>query len=196
MNPANADLQALQQGDDGALSRLIARWKQPLFAFAWRYLHNTADAQDLVGKVFVRLYEQRGRLNVEANLSAWLFTILANLCHNQRRWRLRHATLSLDAPDGAIDSDRTLADTVPLEAPAPDRLLERAEAIDALTAAIDRMPHDLKVALLLHHYEHLSYAEIGQITGCSERGVETRLYRARQHLRAELTPFLREVAEP
>jgi RNA polymerase sigma-70 factor (ECF subfamily) len=57
-----------------------------------------------------------------------------------------------------------------------------------------RLPHDLKTALLLHHYEQLSYREIGSVVGCSERGVETRLYRARQRLREELAGFLRETA--
>jgi RNA polymerase sigma-70 factor (ECF subfamily) len=46
--------------------------------------------------------------------------------------------------------------------------------------------------LLLHHYEKMPYREIGSITGCSERGVETRLYRAKQRLRAELGEFLAE----
>jgi RNA polymerase sigma-70 factor (ECF subfamily) len=61
-------------------------------------------------------------------------------------------------------------------------------------AAIDRLPHDLKVTLLLHHYDHLSYREIGQITGCSERGVETRLYRARQQLKVLLAGLVSQPA--
>jgi RNA polymerase sigma-70 factor (ECF subfamily) len=73
--------------------------------------------------------------------------------------------------------------------------LEQSEALAAMATAIDRLPHDLKTTLLLHHYEHLGYREISQIAGCSERGVETRLYRARQYLRAELTPFLREAVQ-
>jgi RNA polymerase sigma-70 factor (ECF subfamily) len=72
--------------------------------------------------------------------------------------------------------------------------LEKGEACAAVRAAIDRLPHDLKTTLLLHHYERLSYREIGAVVGCSERGVETRLYRARQHLRDELASFLRETA--
>lgn len=65
-----------------------------------------------------------------------------------------------------------------------------------MRAAINRLPHDLKVTLLLHHYDRLSYREIGQITGCSERGVETRLYRARQQLRGLLAGLLNQPAQP
>jgi len=190
----NSDLRALQHGDDTALNRLMARWQKPLFAFAWRYLHNNADAHDLVAEVFVRLYQQNHRLAPDTRLSAWLFTILSNLCHNHHRWRKRHPSVSLDAA-GHDDGANPTANTVPHDSPAPDRTLEQAEALAAMATAIDRLPHDLKTTLLLHHYEHLGYREISQIAGCSERGVETRLYRARQYLRAELTPFLREAVQ-
>jgi RNA polymerase sigma-70 factor (ECF subfamily) len=188
----NSDLIALQNGDDTALNRLMERWQKPLFAFAWRYLRNSADAHDLVAEVFVRLYQQKARLEQDTRLSSWLFTILANLCHNHHRWRRRHPAVSLDASDDASES-MPLRDSVAHDSPAPNSTAEQTEAMDALAAAVDRLPHDLKTTLLLHHYEHLGYREIGRITGCSERGVETRLYRARQYLKAELTPYLREV---
>jgi RNA polymerase sigma-70 factor (ECF subfamily) len=189
-----AQLSALQHGDDTALNRLIARWERPLFAFAWRYVRHSADARDLVAEVFVRLYQQRSRLRADTNLSAWLFTTLANLCHNQHRWRRRHPTVSLDAAeeDGGTGAS---ADALPSAVPVPGETLERDEARAALGAAIDRLPHELKVTLLLHHYDERSYREIGEITGCSERGVETRLYRARQRLRLELATFLPEAVE-
>lgn len=189
----SADLHALQNGDDTALNRLMTRWQKPLFAFAWRYLHNSTDAHDLVAEVFVRLYQQNSRLAADTRLSAWLFTILANLCHNHHRWRRRHPSVSLDATEPSASANTPAPVTqVAHDGPTPDRSLEHSEALTALATAIDRLPHDLKTTLLLHHYEHLGYREIGRVTGCSERGVETRLYRARQYLKAELTPFLRE----
>jgi len=74
----------------------------------------------------------------------------------------------------------------------PAHALEQQETLAALAAAIEALPHALKVPLLLHQYERLDYAEIGAIIGCSPRGVETRLYRARQFLRAELTRLVSE----
>ena len=193
-NPTNdqADLHLLQQGEDLALNRLMTRWERPLFAFAWRYLQNTADAHDLVAETFVRLYQQRLRLRADTNLPAWLFTTLGNLCHNHHRWRRRHPAVSLeqvgDGP-GAVNGHAVELATA---AAAPDAALDHSEALAALAAAINRLPHDLKTTVLLHHYEQLSYREIGEITGCSARGVETRLYRARQQLRRELAPQLNE----
>ena len=84
-----------------------------------------------------------------------------------------------------------LIDTLAVDDPTPDRAAEHQETLDELGAALDRLPADLKTTLLLHHFEKMSYREIGAITGCSERGVETRLYRARQRLRQDLTASLR-----
>ena len=68
------------------------------------------------------------------------------------------------------------------------------EALAAVRSAIEQLPHDLKITVLLHHYQNLSYREIAEVTHCSERGVETRLYRARQLLKQELEGFIREVS--
>jgi RNA polymerase sigma-70 factor (ECF subfamily) len=186
-----ASLLALKQGDAAALNGLIARWERPLLGFAHRYLQNHADAEDLVAEAFVRLYRQRERLRDDTKLSAWLFTTLSNLCHNHHRWRRRHPSVALDAP-ALPGVDRPPAAEIATPQPSPDAALVQDEALAAVRSAIARLPHDLKVTILLHHYDHLSYREIAEVSGCSERGVETRLYRARQQLKQMLAGLLQE----
>lgn len=191
-----ASLLALQRGEAGALNRLIDRWQRPLHHFAYRYVQNGTDAQDLVAETFVRLYQQRLRLRPDTRLSAWLFTTLTNLCHNHHRWKRRHPTVALDRAPGDRETGTNRGMSVPeqlSEQPTPDAALEHDETAAAVRFAIDRLPHDLKVTLLLHHYDHLSYREIGEITGCSERGIETRLYRARHQLKTMLAGLMIEV---
>jgi RNA polymerase sigma-70 factor (ECF subfamily) len=191
-----ASLVALQNGDASALNRLIVRWQRPLMSYAYRYLQNSADAQDLVANVFVRFYQQRDRLRPDTNVSAWLFTALTNLCHNHYRWKRRHPTVALDAPAPGEDADRPgsgYAD-IASDHPGPAATMAHDEVLDAVRAAIDELPHELKMTVLLHHYEKLSYREIAEIANCSERGVETRLYRARQQLRQLLGGFIREAS--
>ena len=193
----SASLLALQRGEAAGLNGLIDRWQRPLHHFAYRYAQNTADAHDLVAETFVRLHQQRLKLRPDTKLSAWLFTTLTNLCHNHHRWKRRHPTVALDAPvgNGTHDPDRVMpAMELASEQPAPDAALENDETIATVRTAIDRLPHDLKVTLLLHHYDRLSYREIAEIAGCSERGVETRLYRARQQLREMLAGLINEPA--
>jgi RNA polymerase sigma-70 factor (ECF subfamily) len=191
-----ASLVALQEGDTTALNKLIARWQRPLISFAYRYVQNSADAHDLVASVFVRFYQQRDRLRPDTNVSAWLFTALTNLCHNHHRWKKRHPTVPMDP---VIDSDAGMRAPGPLndlasELPGPASTLAHDELLLAVRAAVEQLPHDLKVSMLLHHYQNLSYREIAAITHCSERGVETRLYRARQLLRQQLEVFISEAS--
>jgi len=181
-----ADLLALKEGEAAALNRLIERWQRPLHSFAYRYCQNQADADDLVAQTFVKLYQQRLRLRADTRLSAWLFTTLTNLCHNHHRWKRRHPTINLEQRSNAGDKEAAggpFQEDIPSEQASPDRTLERDEALAEVRVAIARLPHDLRVTLLLHHFDRLSYREIAEITGCSERGIETRLYRARQQLR-------------
>jgi RNA polymerase sigma-70 factor (ECF subfamily) len=186
----SAHLLALQQGESAALNQLIARWERPLLAFSYRYVQNHADAQDLVAEAFVRLYQQRTRLRPDTRLSAWLFTTLANLCHNHHRWKRRHPTVALDAP--GPDDSLAPGEEIASPHPEPSHALEQDESVSAVRGAIARLPHHLRTAVLLHHYEKLSYREIAEITGCTERGIETRLYRARQQLRQSLAGLIED----
>ena len=185
--PDRADLDALRRGDEIALNRLIARWERPLIGFAYRYLGNSADARDLVEETFVRLYQKRERFDAESNLPAWLFTTLANLCRNRNRWNRRHSTVGIDSTENGASA---VSEQLYSDEPDPCAELKRVEMIEALERAVAALPHDLKTTLLLCHYERLSHREIGALLGCSERGIETRLRRARQQLRADLGPIL------
>lgn len=182
------NLRALQKGEPAALNLLIARWQRPLHSFAYRYCQNREDAEDLVAQTFAKLYQQRLRLRPDTKLSAWMFTTLMNLCRNHHRWKRRHPTVSLHGDEAEVShSTKNQGHTEPTgDSLTPEQKLEQDEILSSVRAAIARLPHDLKVTLLLHHYDRLSYQEISAITGCSERGVETRLYRARQKLREML----------
>ncbi|MCF7689003.1 MAG: RNA polymerase sigma factor [Cephaloticoccus sp.] len=184
------NFQQLQQGNDQALDRIITRWRSPLHKFAYQYVRNPTDAQDLVAETFTRLYLQRHRMRADTNLSAWLFTALSNLCCNRHRWKKRHPTISLTSTE--TEGDGQMPDFSSSAEPAPNQVLESDEALRALHEAIENLPHDLKTTLLLHHFNTLSYKEIAHILNCSVRGVETRLYRAKGKLRLLLADYLND----
>jgi RNA polymerase sigma-70 factor (ECF subfamily) len=70
------------------------------------------------------------------------------------------------------------------------RLLEQKELSQAIQKAIDELPEEQRLALVLCDLEGLSYKEIAQILGCSVEAVKSRLFRARSTLRKKLRPFL------
>ena len=193
-SPSDRDLMlALAAGVDKALEDIIARWERALYSFAYRYTQNDDATREIVQETFIRVYTKRGRFDAKYPLSSWIFTIAANLCKNKARWHRRHPEVSIETTraDGGRD-ERPYIDTLPSDGPAPDQQSEEVEQLELLKRAVMSLPHDLRVAVLLHHYENLSYKQIADIVGCSVRGVETRLYRARKLLRTRMDQLLDE----
>ena len=168
------------QGDKDALCKLMDRWEAPLSRFVYRYVQNRDAACELVQETFVRLYEARSRFDGDMRFSSWIFKIAANLCKNYYRWRSRHPE-DMVWDEQCENTAAAAPDAVRGEAD-PAARAEISEDVARLRDAIAAMPHPYKVTLLLYYYQNQSYKEIADALGCSERGVETRLYRAKAWL--------------
>lgn len=177
----------LLQGTPEALERIIEKWERPLYAFIYRYTQNEFATRDIVQETFVRVFTKRKKYNFSYPFSSWVFTIAANLCKNRARWRKRHPETSLEGEESRKEGfGRSLLEVLPAEDELPIDAMERDEDLRALKRAVAELPHDLRTTVLLHHYQELSYKEISEVVGCSVRGVETRLYRARKLLKLHL----------
>jgi RNA polymerase sigma-70 factor, ECF subfamily len=186
-NPDFACMVRLREGDDLALNELMERWQKPLHSFILRYVGNHRDSIELAEETFVRVYQQRSRFNFKSKFSTWLLTIAANLCRHHARWRKRHPTISLDdaASIGEVSDKNLFVSAEEI----PSALASRTELARLVKEEIEKLPHDLKTAVLLFAYDNLSYAEIGEILGCTPKAVETRLYRVRKLLAKRLAAF-------
>jgi RNA polymerase sigma-70 factor (ECF subfamily) len=174
----------LKNGEDWILNELMTRWQEPLVAFIYRYIGRQTEALDLAQETFVRVYETRRRYAIRGKFSTWLFTIAANLCRNYLRWRQRRGE---PLPETWTTEEAELTELHQTPDDSPDQAAIRSESISLIRAAIDKLPHDLKTAILLNEYQSLSYAEISSVLGCSVKAVEMKLYRARQLLREKLS---------
>jgi RNA polymerase sigma-70 factor, ECF subfamily len=186
-NPDFACMVRLREGDDLALNELMERWQKPLHSFILRYVGNHRDSIELAEETFVRVYQHRSRFNFKSKFSTWLLTIAANLCRHHARWRKRHPTISLDdaASIGEVSDKNLFVSAEEI----PSALASRTELARLVKEEIEKLPHDLKTAVLLFAYDNLSYAEIGAILGCTPKAVETRLYRVRKLLAKRLAAF-------
>lgn len=187
-DPDQEDMQALCDGEDAALNRIMDRWSRSLHAFVFRYVQHREEASDLVQETFVRVYQHRERYRPDGKFSTWLFTIAVNLCRNRMRWRRRHPTVSLDdeEADGRTREARESPGT------SPGAAVERQESIRAVREAIARLSHELRTAFILSQYEGLSHEEIARIANCTPKAVETRIYRARKKLKTWLADAARK----
>jgi RNA polymerase sigma-70 factor, ECF subfamily len=185
----------LAQGEHRALGEIIARHERALLSFAFRYLGDAEEARDMVQEVFVRAYRNAGTYRPDAQLRTWLFRICMNVCLTALR-RRRRSPLFAALAFWQIKKDREPEQSARIEAVAvppeglPGAALLRKELSRQVRVAVDRLPPEQKTAILLRHFDELSYREIAQVLGRSVSAVESLLFRARQRLAKELKAYV------
>lgn len=181
-----ADMGRLAGGHDAALNDLMDRHAGPVYQFLFRMLNNEEDANDCAQETFARVYQHRERYD-GGKFTTWLYTIAANLAKNEYRRRARHPNVSLEAE---TDQGGTIADTLPAAAAGPGEQAETVECNTAVRQAVDGLPDDLREAIVLCEWEEMSVADAAAVLNTTKKAVESRLYRARQRLREQLSKWL------
>ncbi len=179
----------LANSQDSALNNLIERHGEKLFQYLLRSLQSEEDASDLAQETFVRVYQNRGKYDPNQKFTTWLYAIASNLVRDRYRWRSRHPQVSLDAEND--ESGLSLQDSLQAREASPDQHIQVCERVTAVRHAVAALPEELRQPLILAVYQGLSQAEIGSILKCSAKAVETRIYRARQHLRTVLQEIIK-----
>jgi RNA polymerase sigma-70 factor, ECF subfamily len=179
-----SDMARLGSGQDAALDALMSRHAERLFNYLLRVLQNEVEAADIAQESFVRVYLNRAKFRPSNKFSTWLYAIATNLARDLQRRRSRHPHVSLDAESGhGADS---IQNVLPDQQPGPAETLDSAERSETVRIALNRLPDELRLPLLLSVYEDKSHSEISVILKCSAKAVEMRLYRARHQLREML----------
>lgn len=184
MDPDLPLIEALQAGNESALSELIDRHREPLFYFVFRYLRDEASARDVVQETFVRVYFKAKRFERRATVKTWIYTIALNLARDEgRRLSKRQGVVSLDAPGPADRPPPEVEDA----GPTPAQQTGQKDRFALLQSAIEKLPHNLRAALVLFCLEGKSQSEAAEILGTTPKTVEMRVAHARQKLRQVLT---------
>ena len=154
------------------LDDLADRYRAPLTRFFKRRMSGSADGEDLVQEVFVRLARMTD-LDQVRNLDGYVFQVAANLLRDHRR---REATR------GGPPSDLDL-DALPEETGfSPERVLIGKDALQRLVAALYELPEKTRMIFTLYHLEAVRQVEIARQLGMPVSTVEKHLSRANAHL--------------
>lgn len=175
------------RGDHAAFRDLVLRHQDRVFGLAYRFFGNRADAEEVAQDSFARLFEAAPRYRAEASFRTYLLRITTNLCINRKARAYRHREESHDPAEVDAASDDDAAD--------PRAALLQKERSLAVRAAVEGLPEDQRLVLILFRYEGLSYDQIAEMTEKSVSAVTSLLWRARASLRASLSDWI-EVASP
>lgn len=178
-------VQLLRQGDEAALEQALALLQNTVFSFSMRVCGQREDAEDTMQEVLVKSLPYLPKFDSPKALVVWLYKVAKNLCLMSRR-RSKFAPkqeLSLEE----LMPDRKELETLSAEGSVnPEMFAIRSEEAGRLRAAIQRLPAQYRVVLVLRDMEGLTDDEVAEITGLRSGTIRVRLHRARLFVRKEL----------
>ncbi len=182
----NRAFEQLKSGDPAALDEALRLLQGTVFSFSMKVCGHREDAEDTMQDVLLKAIPYLPKIENEKALAVWLYKVAQNRCWMSRR-RSKFApkeTITLEElmPDAAeLESLTTTAHTGP-EASALSQ-----EESERVRRAIQRIPPQYRMILVLHDMEELDTAEVARIMDLREGTVRVRLHRARLALRRELS---------
>jgi RNA polymerase sigma-70 factor (ECF subfamily) len=182
-------------GDSRATDTLKAEFEgltlehlDSLYSAGLRLTKNERDAEDLVQDTYMRAFRFFDRFERGTNIKAWLFKILTNTFINRYRRKVKERTV-VDGTDRDTVEERFMSREVAEMASHPEHFFsERMLSTDVL-AAIDALPVDFRMVVILADLQEFSYKEIADILSCPVGTVMSRLFRGRKLLQDSLRQY-------
>ncbi len=181
----------VQEGDEAAFAQLVENYRDRLVSVFTHLLGDSQAAEDLAQEAFLRVYRVRHGYEPTAKFSTWMYRIAGNLASNTRRSKGRRRELPLktseSGPQAVAAPEEVLADKSALM---PTRQFDRHELQERVREALGTLNERQQMAVLLHRFEEMSYADIGASMELSTSAVKSLLARAREQLRIQLEPYV------
>jgi len=157
-----------RRGDEGAFQELVDRYKDLVFAIIGRTVQDRSRAEDLAQDVFLRIYRGLPYFRGEAQLSTWIYRIVANVCVQDHGRALPVLGGHERERDGVASVDRRFDDF---------------ELRDRLEKAIERLPANYRLLIAAHYLQGVQYDDLAEALQLPLGTLKTQLYRAKQQLR-------------
>lgn len=156
-----------------------------LLGVASRLMRNAPESEDLVQDTVLKALRARDQFESGTNLRAWLLKILTNTFINRyRRGGLERSVL--DGPDADPLADGWVSASTMESLRDPESQALRPILESEIGKALEELPTDFRLAVVLSDVEDLSYKEISDVMGCPIGTVMSRLHRGRRMLKSRL----------
>jgi RNA polymerase sigma-70 factor (ECF subfamily) len=162
-------------GDIEAFKTLHQIYQKRLFAYSMKMLDDAGTAEELCNDVMLDVWRQAGQFKGKSKLSSWIFGIARYKALNTLRRKDRRINVALEQAATTADAR-----------PDPEKAAERRDTREKLEAALGTLSPEHREVIELTFYHEFSYEEIARIMKCPVGTVKTRMFYARQKLRAWL----------
>jgi RNA polymerase sigma-70 factor (ECF subfamily) len=163
---------------------IAIQYMDPLYSVALRMTRNSSEAEDLVQDAYLRAYRFFDKFEKGTNFKAWLFKILKNIYINKYRKESRKPQM-LDVSNVEAAGDLEYHET-------PEEEIFNKLLDDDVTEALDSLPEEFRLAIILSDLEGFSYKETAEILDCPIGTVMSRLHRGRKLLRENLYEYAKK----
>ena len=167
-------LARIARGDKDAVTALYRRLERPLFAFLVKTLRDREAAADVLNETMLDVWRQAGRFEGKSSVATWIYSIA------------HHKAISWLRKRREIELDEEAAEEIVDDAPAADSKIAAEDLTQIIARLMEKLSVDHRIVLQLAYFQEFSAGQIAEILDCPENTVKTRMFYARQRLRALL----------
>jgi len=190
MNDGALIKQFCEQGQVNAFNTLVWRWQKPIYNFALRYVGDPEQAREISQQTFIKAYRNLPTLKEHSRFSTWLYQIAVNLCRDEIKKRKRRRTYSLEGlQENAEHPNAREALTISDESASPDNIVSRKELRNILAQALQQIPEEQRIVVIMKEYQGLKFNEIAETLGIPLNTAKSRMYYGLTALRKVLSQW-------
>ncbi len=163
------------KGDVQSYALLIEAYQGPVFNLVFRMTGSYSEADDLSQEIFIRAYQNLRQFDQDKKFFTWLYTLGINLIRNHLKIKAKDA--ENHTMDHQFHEPQTKGD------PSGEGEFPSEESMRRLDENMQKLPVDMREAIILKYYQDLTFEEVAAITGDSLSAVKMRVYRGLQRLK-------------